>query len=126
MSSQFADLFADYAEPLLAEQLGESVTRYPLGVVANAATVDDVIVDRSDESESDDGRRDQKGQKIYRRLLLSVPVDVDVDDRDRWLVDGIIWHTLRDVGVAAGRREILCQRPIPIDTRLPNTRPMPS
>lgn len=99
--SRIGDIFDEICQPALAEHLGETVSRYPLGVVLNAVSVPGVIVDLSAEigtnQESGDGvvLDDRFGERVRRSGMLEVPASVTVDERDTWLVRGEVWYTRR-------------------------------
>lgn len=114
MASEFDAQFARDARPQLLAVLGESITRWPLGVEANAETVT-AIVDCSDETQAGQlagGRavRDEDGEQIVRTAMLDVAADQDTDDRDRWVIDGQRWNTVRETGRDAGLKTILVER----------------
>ena len=125
MSSTFHNTFAALAEPLLAQQFGETVTRHPLGDLApgQAASVEGVLVDRSAEDlglmlgPSEAQMRNDEGAVQFRQWILNVPAAAAVDDRDKWTVDGQVWNTLRVLGQNCGRRDVLIQRPLPVSSR---------
>ncbi len=101
------DLFEQLAQPLLSQYLGTAVMHYPLGVLADAASVDVVIATRETREQTDQGLRTQF------RLIIDVPETVTVRPADQWQINGQVYNTDRDgIGlVAGGFRQVAVTRP---------------
>lgn len=120
--SRYTDLHAAQAERLLADPLAgaKTVTRYPLGVIADAVSVT-AIVDLDDEDEvAARGNTFPLGEdraEIVRTGKLEVAAAQATDDRDKWAIDGEVWHTLRIQGQDDGMQTVRIQLTIPIRTQ---------
>src|SRR6185437_14342946 len=95
MASQIENLFADGGADTLLEQLGETVTQYPLGVQGNAVAMT-AIVDLG--AEGAEPLNDEHGTQRVRWCELTLPASVVVtisertQQRDQFLVRGLLWH----------------------------------
>lgn len=123
----FTDRFAARAAPMLQAEHGEDVTHYPLGAVQDAAPLAGVMVSLSKEDMRDQSTgletvRDDKGKRIVRTGILTVPASVSVDDRDTWLVRTEVWHTVRVKGRDPIFQQVEIRKSIPIETRRPRIR----
>lgn len=107
------DLFADGATSQLLEQLGEPVVQYPQGVVANAIALTG-IVDLGGEGETPVD--DERGSRRVRWLRLSLPAATVVaigeraQQRDQFLVRGLLWHAEAIPQENTGLTTVLCKR----------------
>lgn len=112
--SDVDDLFAEIGSPALTEGMGETVTQYPLGVVANAVTLTGVIVDLSDQGSPPID--DEHGSRRVRRgrLTLAATVNVTVDERsqqrDTFLVRGQIWQAIAIPSQTLALQTVLIER----------------
>lgn len=91
MPSRFADLYAALAVPVLQTHLAEddeTIVRYPLGRIENAA---DVIGIFNEESAADDQSRGH--ENVRKASLVIFDTTLDVDTRDFYLVAGETWVT---------------------------------
>lgn len=114
MASDFDSMFARDARPQLLAVFGESITRWPLGVEDDAETVT-AIVDMADESQPGQlggsrAVRDDDGEQIARTAMLDLAADQATDDRDRWVIAGQRWNTVREIGRDAGMKTVLIER----------------
>ncbi|HEX5498751.1 MAG TPA: hypothetical protein VFX03_05970 [Thermomicrobiales bacterium] len=97
----------------MLEQLGETVTRYPRGVVADAADVT-AIVDLGVEGEQPVD--DAHGSQRVRWLELTLPASIDVaiaersQQRDQFSVRGLLWHAESVPRENAGLQTVRCKR----------------
>jgi len=113
VASLVDDLFSDGAIDQLLEKLGESVTQYPRGVVANAVALT-AIVDLGSEGQALPD--DLHGSQRVRWLRLTMPASVSVaiserpQERDQFLVRGLIWHAEAIPQENAGLQTVLCKR----------------
>ena len=89
--SRFSDDFAAAAVPDLLYQLGESVTRYPLGIVADAVSVTAMF------EEIEPALDTQRGEDNVRRGRLSMADSVEAHPNDTWTIGGVHWDA-RSVG----------------------------
>lgn len=114
MASEFDAQFARDARPQLLAVLGESITRWPLGVKADAETVT-AIVELHDETQPGQltgGRavRDENGEQVVRTGTLQLSDEQETDDRDRWVINSQRWNTVRELGRDAGMHTVLIER----------------
>lgn len=101
--SRFSDDFA-VASPDLLYEMGESVTRYPLGVEANAVTVTGLFAERTANQLA--GRGDDNS----RSATLEVAASVATDPRDTWLINSEVWQTTSVNGASAAMKIVELRR----------------
>lgn len=94
--SRFSTLFSAVARPHLLHHLGETVTRYPLGVVGSAISGLTGIF-----NEENPNHQTQDGERVLRKATLRVESSVAPDKRDSWLILGEVW-TATTVMAAVG------------------------
>lgn len=96
MPSAFDAEFAAVALPDLFAQFGESLTRYPLGVSANAVSVTAMFAEDMPSVTAD------RGLGTKRMATITVAAGVSVSVKDRWVRSGETWaaKTIRDTGAA--------------------------
>ncbi|MBR9800265.1 hypothetical protein GYB59_00565 [bacterium] len=105
MPSEFEAEFASVALAELFETFGQSVTHWPLGVEANAASVTAIW------KEQEPTKSTNYGEQTERRGLLKVASSVTVSPRDKWVVESEEWQTTRATNNdAAGLKMIYVQR----------------
>lgn len=113
MGSQIESLFADGGADLLLEQLGESVTQYANGNTSAAATVT-AIVDLGDQGEQPIDDSDGSRRVRWLELTLAGSVTVNVAERgqqrDTFLVRGLLWHAEGIPRENAGLQTVRCRR----------------
>ena len=102
--SRFSDDFEAAAVPDLLYELGDSVTRYPLGVVANAVSVTGVFSERSPNQAM------TRGDDNDRTATLEVAASVSTDPRDTWLISSEVWNTTSVSGASTGMKTIELRR----------------
>jgi len=113
VASLIENLFADGGASQLLEAEGESVTQYPRGVLANAVALT-AIVDLGSEGQALPD--DLHGSQRVRWLRLTMPAAVAVaiserpQERDQFLVRGLIWHAEAIPQENAGLQTVLCKR----------------
>ena len=86
------------------DHFAETVTRYPLGVVANSEPVTAIFI------ESKPVRDTSRGEEVVRKGELHVKDSVTVDEKDQWLINSELWQTLAVGGVEGGMRILQLQR----------------
>lgn len=96
MPSAFDAEFASVALPDLFAQFGESLTRYPLGVAANAVSVTAMFAEDSPSVTV------ERGIGTRRTATITVASGISVSVKDRWVRSGVTWaaKTIRDTGSA--------------------------
>ena len=107
------DAFAADGIKLLAA-FGETVIRWPLGESDDAENVT-ANVDLDDETmpaqlAGGPRVRDRDGERIVRRGRLDVLPAQSLDDRDRWVIAGEHWQTVRIHGRDAGLVTVTIER----------------
>jgi len=113
---------------LQTDDFAETVMRYPLGQPAAAEQVTAIFVeDRESGSNEVDGDgvtpEGPRGERIRSSGRLYVSVDVPVDDRDRYLIAGVVWSVKRQMSVDEGMREVLLVTTQRIGTKKSRLRP---
>lgn len=88
MTSIFQGIFEESVGPAASELFGETVTQWPLGIEANAATVEGAIWNEL-ESLPISGNQ----QEVERKGRLFVPDATIVNQKDKWIVRGEEWQT---------------------------------
>lgn len=113
MASEIENLFADGGADTLLEQLGETVTQWPLGVQGNAVPIT-AIVDLGAEGEQPID--DQHGSQRVRWLELTMAASIAVglaeraQQRDQFLVRGLLWHAEAVPQENAALQTVRCKR----------------
>mgnify|MGYP000641446703 CR=1 FL=1 len=85
--SRFSDRFEASAWPFLLNDLGETVTRYPLGIQADAVSG---ITGIFNEDKPD--HQSQDGERVARHGSIRVATSVTPDKRDAWNIRGEVWQ----------------------------------
>lgn len=94
---------------LNTDDFAETVTHWPLGVSANAASVTAVFIEGQGGSE--DPRRDlSRGEEVVHRARLYVPSGTSTDERDIWVVNSVQWQTLAVGPTEGGMTTVQLQR----------------
>jgi hypothetical protein len=111
-----AAITADVARVILRQDdFAQEVTRYPLGLLADAETGIVAIVDRDEEADAESlqaggPQHDERGSQIRRHCVLEIPTAIVVDERDTWLVAGELWRTRRIGGRDDDLQSVHCFR----------------
>lgn len=122
--SRLSNHFAEVARPALLEHLGETVTHYPLGVVASAASVT-ALVDLAGDAQVDS---DGEGERLIRRGRLEISAAVTVtyserhNQRDSFLVRTQLWQAVGTGGTDGAIKTVLIERREPIATKAGRTK----
>lgn len=103
--TSFDDQFAEFAAPYLSEHFGQTVSRYPLGVVADSVSVADVWF-----HEKDATRDKSRGDEIVRTATLLVSDSVTLDSRDAWLINSEEWQVKAIGNTEGGRQRVTLQK----------------
>lgn len=94
--SRFSTLFSAVARPHLLHHHGETVTRYPLGVEASAASVTGIF--NEEEPEKSTGN----AEEVIRKGTLRVSDSTSLDLKDQWLIRSERWQTAAKRSAVAG------------------------
>lgn len=100
MASSFSNLFQAVARPHLLSHLGESLTRWPLGVEADAETVTGIFYER------DSSQDKTRGENNVRTARLQITDSDDADPSDVWIIRTEQWSVSSVAGPNAGLRVI--------------------
>lgn len=100
MASRFAQDFSAGAVDDLLYELGESLTRWPLGVEADAETVTGIVYER-------DASQDKtRGENNVRTMRIQISDADDCDPSDVWVIRTEQWSVSSVAGPNAGLRLI--------------------
>ena len=103
--SAFSTIFGAIGRPALLAQLGEPVTRYPLGSIENAeAAISGVF------EELEPNRNTQDGERVLRRGRLQIAQSETVDGADVWLIRAETWQVVAIESQATAMRTIHVER----------------
>ena len=111
--SRFGSLFAAVGLPSVRNVFGRSVTRWPLGVSASAATITGVVVDFEDEGGM---VMMDNGEAIPRTGYLEIPVSVSLNireaqnARDHFVIDSELWRAEGIVASDENTNRVLIRR----------------
>lgn len=99
---------------LNANEFARSITRYPLGVVANEDTLTAVF--DQDEDNSAPSFSNEFGTRLIRQARLELAATVTVTcaeagrTRDTFLIDSLLWGAVRIVGRDSAMQTVLIER----------------
>jgi hypothetical protein len=99
MASQFATLFQNHAIPVLSEQLGEAVVRYPLGDLLSPVSI--VAIWAEDDSQDTPVR----GHENLRKVALTILDSTIVPDARDIYAPAADWANPAQVGITPPLRQ---------------------
>ena len=121
MASDVDDLFAEIGAPNMTAVMGESVTQIVQGNTGDQVTLTNVIVDISDLG--DVPVDTESGSEVVYWGKLLIPVSVSVTDaerpqqRDQFIVRGLIWHCEKIVSQGQALQTVRIKRVVKVSTK---------
>lgn len=102
----FKDLIEEHVTTVFlnTDQFADSITRRPLGVSADDVAVD-AIFEEMPQSKNFEG-----GEQVERTAHLHIDVSTVVDESDEWVIDSVVWQTVKPGRVENGFRIVTIQR----------------
>ncbi len=126
MASRMEDIFAAHVDPMMTDLFGETITRRIRGSTANTEQIVGAVVERDLSAAgavSDSGFVvSDKGQESVRLARVDIPANYDVNEHDRYVINGEVWDVVGlPVGDDSSRKTVLCRLNHPQTGRRPRT-----